>query len=342
MFLTRASMVGSVSNICSDEFTPASHRNSPNWFQQFPLGHLEARRSNTTERGGKIFGAWKAGIGLPQDPAHGSATVIKRNGADTDRVWDGWYREARSEGELEKVRWLTAVARWGWGTADEEEAPDWLVEEGKEDASFVIFLGAAMWGWGIAEGEEEETAAEPLDDGKGVPSGAMFWIVMWTSGMEELNAVCWPDFRVGPWSKLRQCGGTYFVASFKLYKWQCESLDIYPSTCIEAYHLFCPESHFLMGEMVVVVGTTLVSNMTMAVVSFASSFIRKLLVGHILSIILIIRHCHRGLVLLLRPFSFWFHLLWCLSSFQMSWLFLSLIFMKNNSLLHSWPLGLTL
>ena len=177
---------------------------------------------------------------------------------------------------------------------------------------------------------------------KGVPSGVMFWIVMWTSRMEELDAVHWPDFRVGPWSKLRQCGGTYFIASFKLYKWQCELLDIYPSTCIEAYHLFCPESHFLMGETVVVVRTTLVSNMTMAMVSFASSFIWKLLVGRVLSIILIIRHCRRELVLLSRLFSFWFHLLWCLSSFRMSWLFLSLIFMKNNSLLHSWPLGLTL
>ena len=54
------------------------------------------------------------------------------------------------------------------------------------------------------------------------------------------------------------------------------------------YHLLCPESHFLMREAIVVIRTTLASNIAMAVVGFASGFFQQLLVGLVLPIIFVI------------------------------------------------------
>ena len=72
---------------------------------------------------------------------------------------------------------------------------------------------------------------------------------------------------------------------------------------VETYHLLCPESHLLVWEAMVIVGTTLSSYMAMAVVHFTLSFVRKLFVGHELSITFIIRLRRWWFVLLPRAFS---------------------------------------
>lgn len=62
--------------------------------------------------------------------------------------------------------------------------------------------------------EVDETG--PIGGVRAALSGAMFWIVTCTSGTEDVDADRRPDFSAGPLSKLRQLGGAYFVASFRL------------------------------------------------------------------------------------------------------------------------------
>ncbi len=55
--------------------------------------------------------------------------------------------------------------------------------------------------------------------------------------------------------------------------------------------VYKPMMSFLMREVIVIVGTTLARNMTMAVVGFTTGFSQKLLVGDVLRVMLIVRFC---------------------------------------------------